>query len=89
MENTPEPLYTFPMPILLKVLGADQDEFAALVLAIVRQHAPEIDASALSQRQSSAGKYVSVTVSFTAHSCPQLNAIYQALGAHPRILMVL
>jgi len=61
----------------------------ALVLDIVRRHAPDTDTSQVSSRASSAGRYVSITVTIRASSQEQLDAIYQDLSAHEHVIMAL
>ncbi len=89
-DDTPQdPLMQFPLPYAVKVMGANDESFPGLVLAVVSSHAPGVDESALRLRVSSGGKYVSVTVAFTAHSRLQLESIYKALGELPQVVMVL
>ena len=69
----PEIIYPCEVPI--KAMGLADDNFAPLVVAIVRRHAPDLDESTLRARPSANGKYVSITVDITAHSRTQLEAI--------------
>ncbi len=89
MTGTPEPLYNFPMPYSLKAVGLDDDDFQGLVMALVRKHVPDLAESAVSHRASQGGKYLSVTVRFVAESKGQIEAIFQELSGHERVLMVL
>lgn len=79
----------FPCTFPIKVMGRSEDDFGALVVEIVRRHAPELDESLVTLRQSRGGRYTSVTVSVTARSRSQLDAIYRDLSGHERILTVL
>lgn len=88
-EAFDDDLMQFPLPYAVKVMGNNQDNFTSLVLAAINPHAPGVDEAAVSSRLSSGGKYISLTVSFTAHSRSQLEAIYAALGAMPQVVMVL
>lgn len=61
----------------------------ARVTEIVRRHAPDLGEGAIATRESRNGSYVSVTVTITAYSRAQLDAIYRDLNADERILMTL
>jgi len=82
-----DPLH-FPCDFPIKALGAG-DDFRELVIGIVRGHAPDLDPAAASVRASRAGSYLAVTVVVQASSRAQLDAIYQELSAHRRVLMAL
>ncbi len=83
-----ETLFEFPCSFPLKVIGENADDFEALVAAIARRHAPESAEWAVRSRASKAGKYLAVTITFTAESMEQLNALYRELGDHERVLIV-
>lgn len=79
----------FPCDFPIKAMGLANDDLHATVMEIVRRHAPDTGDGALKRRDSSGGKYVSVTVTVRATSQQQLDAIYTDLTAHEQILMVL
>lgn len=79
----------FPCAFPIKIMGLAEEDFGALVEEIVRRHVPECDHSGISSRLSRGGRYIAVTVSITARSRAQLDAIYRDLTAHERILTVL
>jgi uncharacterized protein len=81
--------HSFPLTFKLRVMGEDRDNFEGLVLNLVQKHIPGLDEQHLTRRSSREGRYISVTVQFTAHSKGQLNAIYAELNAHERVLMIL
>jgi hypothetical protein len=81
-------IFDFPCIFPLKVMGHQADDFEAFVVGIVQQHAPQ-SAYNTSQRTSSNGKYISITVTFVAESRAQLDGIYQDLSQQPRVLMAL
>ena len=89
-ETSPEssPL-TFPTPFPIKVMGRREEGFAQEVVAVVLAHAPDFDPATVEMRPSSAGNYLSVTVTIEARSREQLDALYQALTGHPKVMMVL
>jgi uncharacterized protein len=84
-----ETLFEFPCRFSIKAMGLATDDFDLLVVEIVNRHVPNLGEGAVTTRPSSAGKYISVTVTFEASSKAQLDAIYQALSDHDRVLMSL
>ena len=89
MEDNPETLFEFPCQFSVKAMGLAADDFDALVASIVGRHVPNLGEGAVRSRPSRGGKYLSVTVTFEASSKAQLDAIYQALTDHDRVLMSL
>jgi len=85
-DQQPEGM-TFPCDFALKAMGLAEPGFDALVVEIVQRHGPQVHEGAVSSRASSNGKYVSVTVRFQADSRAQLDAIYDTLTAHDKVLM--
>ncbi|WP_457669689.1 HP0495 family protein [Thiolapillus sp.] len=87
-EHRKEPAgMAFPCHFRIKAMGLDEDDFDALVVQIVRRHCPDISEGAVSLKPSKNGKYVSVTVDIEAQSRAHLDAIYDDLTAHDRVLM--
>ncbi|VAW87862.1 Proposed lipoate regulatory protein YbeD [hydrothermal vent metagenome] len=84
-----ETLFEFPCEFPIKVMGEAADDFDAHVVSIIRKHVTDLPEGAARSRTSSGGKFQSVTVTFTATSKAQLDAIYMALTACSRIKMVL
>ncbi len=89
MSKTEETLFEFPCQFPIKAMGLAEDDFDALVVSIVRQHVDDIAEGAVKTRPSSNGKYLSVTVTFTAQSKDQVDRIYLALTGHDRVMTVL
>lgn len=83
------PVMEFPCEFPIKAMGLTSENLAKVMLEIVQSHAPEADEQALKSRASSNGKYVSVTVTITAQSREQLDAIYMELSACKQVLMAL
>ncbi len=81
--------FVFPCSFPLKVFGQDRDNFEGLVVALVRRHVGGDEDLAVSSRQSRGGKYLAVTVTFTAESREQLEALYLELSQNQRVLMTL
>ena len=84
-----ESLLRFPCDFPVKIMGVGGSEFRALVVALVRQHAPDLDEERVRVRDSRAGRYQSVTVVVNARDQSQLDALYQELSRHPQIRLVL
>jgi len=70
-------------------MGLASGSFEAVVVDIVRRHAPEVAAAAVTVRPSAEGKYMAVTVTIEAQSRIQLDAIYQDLVACEQVLMAI
>lgn len=73
----------------IKVIGDAGEGFADLVLDIVRRHAPDLDVTTLTLRDSSNGRYVSVQVAIRATGVEQLQALHVDLRATGRVHVVL
>jgi uncharacterized protein len=84
-----EDLFAFPCSFPIKATGRAAGDFAAVVLEIVRRHAPAADESAVTTRASSGGKWLAVTVTIEAQSRAQLDAIYRDLTADNRVVWAL
>lgn len=82
-------LLEFPCDFPLKIIGQRSDDFAAQMLALVHQHAPDYDAATTAMRPSSKGHYLALTCTIRAQSQQQLDALYQALVDHPLVKVVL
>jgi putative lipoic acid-binding regulatory protein len=82
-------LLRFPCDFPVKVMGRAVPGFEALVVEIVRRHAPDLGEGAVSSRGSSGGRYLALTLTVRAESRAQLDAIYRELSAHPDVLMSL
>lgn len=73
----------------LKAIGKNSGDFEPKIVAIIRQHVPELRDDKIRRRLSQDGKYLSVTAVFTATSREQLDALYLDLGSDEQVLMVL
>ena len=81
-------LMRFPCSFPLKVMGFNTEAFASAALSIIGSHLGDDEASC-TRRLSRGDKYLSLTVTFTARSRDQLDAIYRELNSHPLVLMTL
>ena len=84
-----ESLLEFPCEIMIKAMGLADDGFELLVIELVSAHVPNLGEGAVTTRPSSGGKYISVSVRVQAQSREQMDAIYQDLSAHQKVLMAL
>lgn len=84
-----ESLLTFPCEFPVKIMGRASENFEADVVAIVRKHAPDLSAAAISNRPSSKGNYIAITVTVNATSKEQLDNIYLELNGHESVVMTL
>lgn len=88
-EQQNETLLEFPCDFPIKAMGESSTDFDALVVSIVRKHVDDINEGAIATKQSSGGKFTSVTVTIRATSKAQLDAIYQELSSHEMVKYVL
>ncbi|NMF97014.1 DUF493 domain-containing protein [Aromatoleum toluolicum] len=88
-DQNPETLLEFPCDFPIKIMGARVDEFAQVVVDVVRRHAPDFDPATVQMRPSSKGNYLSLTCTVRAESKAQLDALYRELSAHPLVKVVL
>lgn len=86
--NNKETLIEFPAHIAVKAMGLHTDDFQQLISSLVLPHVHPQEAT-LTTLPSKGGKYISVSVRFTAESLEQLHAVYGALKSEPRVLYTL
>ncbi|MCB1774361.1 MAG: DUF493 domain-containing protein [Gammaproteobacteria bacterium] len=79
--------FEFPCDYEVKAMGLDDGRFHEVVIGIVERHCETIRMDTLRTRASRAGKYVSVSLVIVAQSRAQLDAIYDDLTAHDKVLM--
>jgi len=86
--STEEPRgFQFPCDYRIKAMGIDDGSFHEIVIEIIRRHNVIIREGSLRNRPSRRGKYVSVSLMIEATSREQLDAIYDDLTAHDKVLM--
>lgn len=78
----------FPCSFPLKVMGLNNDLFEPAVKEIIESFLGT-EPLPYEKQFSSSNKYVSITVTFTATSKEQLDALYNALNSHELVLMTL
>jgi len=77
----------FPCEFQIKAMGLDDGRFHEVVIGIIRRHCDKVRDDSMRTRASRAGKYVSVSIVIEAGSREQLDAIYDDLTAHDKVLM--
>jgi putative lipoic acid-binding regulatory protein len=89
MTEPTESLIEYPSDFPIKVVGIMHDEFAQTIVEVVTIHDPEFHAGKVEMRPSSAGKYLSLTLTVRATSREQLDNLYRELSSHPMVKFVL
>lgn len=89
MGQENKPALEFPCEFPIKAMGLLEHGIQALATEIVTRHFPELEENAIRSRQSQGSKYISVTITITATSREQLDAIYHELTACEQIIMAL
>lgn len=79
----------FPCEFPIKAMGPAKPDFVLRVLELVREHVPDVDENRVATASSRRGNYVSVTVTVTATSKDQLDAVYRSLNADSQVVMTL
>lgn len=89
MSEDRKDIMEFPCRFPLKIMGERHEAFTATIIEVVRQHAPGLAEGDVIARESSGGRYTSLTVTVTAESREQLDRIYLALTGHAMVKVVL
>jgi putative lipoic acid-binding regulatory protein len=82
-------LIEYPSQFPIKVMGVHSDGFVEAIVAVARRHDPTFDESNVELRPSRAGNYLGITITITATSREQLDALYTDLSSHPMVKVVL
>jgi putative lipoic acid-binding regulatory protein len=85
MTNLEDYELIFPCEYPVKVIGRDENDFTAFVIEVVTRHVPQLTHADFSMRSSGGEKYISVSVTFTAESRQQVDAMYAELGRDERV----
>jgi len=83
-----ETLIEFPADIAVKAMGLNTADFETLISTLVLPHIKP-DPVTFTTLPSKEAKYVSVSIRFTAKNIEQLETVYTALKAEPRVLYTL
>jgi putative lipoic acid-binding regulatory protein len=82
-------LIEYPSRFPLKVFGNKTEAFEKAVHELVSARCPENEQIEISMRDSKGGKYLSITLTFTAYSQQQLEQIYADLYLCEHVVMSL
>ena len=82
-------LIEYPSQFPIKVMGIQDDGFVEAIVAVARRHDPGFDGTKLELRPSRGGNYLGITITVTATSREQLDALYSELSSHPMVRVVL
>lgn len=88
-DTSRDTLLQFPCEFPIKAFGLSDAGFPDKVREIVLRHADPATTDSVQCRQSQRGKYDAVTITITATSKAQLDAIYQELTACTDVIMAL
>ena len=86
---TGEQALRFPTDYPVKILGRPADDFRARVHAVILRHAPDLDASQVSERLSANGNFLSISYLLRAHSRAQIESLVTDLKACDGVMMLL
>jgi putative lipoic acid-binding regulatory protein len=88
--GTPDaPRIEFPCQYPIKIMGRHEDGFTACIVDVIERHDPGFSRETIVWRESSGGRYLSVTVTITATGTDQLKSLFEDLKATGRVAMVL
>jgi len=79
----------FPCEFPIKIMGRDEADFRKVAIDLVEKHAGTLSDEAIRTSSSSAGNFLSITVTITATSQEQLDNIYRELTDHELVLVAL
>ncbi|XOV83383.1 MAG: YbeD family protein [bacterium] len=83
------PRIEFPCEYPIKVIGDVAEQGITDIVAVVRQHAPEVTPDQVSTRESRNGNFCSVRVTIIATGEDQLRVLHEELLALPSVRLVL
>lgn len=89
MSEEEAPKIEFPCDYPIKVLGEAHPELHAHIFQVMDTHAPGFDRTKITIRDSSKGRWQSMTLVITATGKPQLDVIFAELKTSSRVKMVL
>ena len=89
MATPDDSLIEYPCYFPVKAMGLAEHDIEAIFMEIARVHFPHQEKFDIKRMESKGGKYLSITITLNAHNREQLDATYQALFDHEKILMTL
>lgn len=82
-------LIEYPSRFPIKVMGANVAGFVEAIVEVAQSFDPDFDAESVEHRPSSSRNYLGLTITITATSREQLDALYRSLSSHPLVKVVL
>lgn len=82
-------LLRFPTAYPIKVICRRAAQLRADIDDIVRRHTPELQDTEIHERDSNAGKFVSITYSIVARDAGHIMALVAELRTHAAVIMVI
>lgn len=82
-------LLEFPCDYPVKAFGANRPDFAGHVRRLLAPIIGTVADDAVDVRPSRGDRYLAVTITFTAESKDQVDAVYEALTADAQVMMSL
>jgi putative lipoic acid-binding regulatory protein len=88
-EPPAEELLKFPTPWPIKVVGRRSEMIRTEIDAIVREHAPDLSAAQISERESKEHHFLSITYTINAQSKEQVVGLANALQLAKGVIMLI
>ena len=82
-------LITYPADTSIKAMGLNANDFETCVIGLVSPIIAPLQPSKIDTRESSGGKYLSVTLHFKASDAAQYELVYSTLRNDARVLFTL
>ena len=83
------PVQNFPDTYSIKAVGKGDNDFEKFALSVVEEIIIEKQSITHYTRPSRNGKYLSVTISFTATDQQELDQVFEQMSAQERVVWVL
>jgi len=79
------PLIDFPCFFAIKIMGESSPNFVNIIKHLMKEHVPEFKDDDMDMRESSGGKYISLTCNVWVNSQAHLDEVYRSVTAHPLV----
>ena len=89
MSDQQPPKIEFPCDYVVKVIGANENDFVSSVKTIFEKHDPHFDDSRVNERPSKGDKWLAVSVLLYATGEDQLRALFEELKTLEQVQLVL
>lgn len=87
--NQTESFFEFPCQFPVKIMANPKKEVIEFVISVFKEYVLDNNQIDLRKKESKTGKYISLTIIFTASSKSQLDKIYRKISSHTEVHMVL